>query len=76
MKTFTEWFPADVNPHRVGWYEVKCPSISVCCTGMHFWTAYDWMVDPATGVICTAYPWRGLARKQLVVEIRALKEKP
>jgi hypothetical protein len=55
----TKWFPANVKPVRVGWYQVKC-DMGFTCGGMHFWNGKYWQV-PLWGE-CSAVPWRGIKK--------------
>ncbi|MFM0439270.1 hypothetical protein PQQ84_22615 [Paraburkholderia strydomiana] len=65
MKT-TEWFPADVNPVRDGWYEVIYGGRGD--SEMRYYDGSDWLLAPdrAADECCFGLygdTWRGLTEK-------------
>ncbi|HDR9036074.1 TPA: hypothetical protein QDB07_003582 [Burkholderia vietnamiensis] len=65
----TEWFPGNVIPERIGWYE--CMFLGGCGRVMLFWTGSKWTNTPSGGWapvrstfgIFRGDSWRGLKEK-------------
>jgi hypothetical protein len=62
MKT-TKWFPADVKPVHVGWYERRAECVPDY-TYMAWWSGDCFTTGGKNGLIYAAdREWRGLAEK-------------
>jgi hypothetical protein len=62
----TEWFPAEMNPVREGWYEVSYRSSNE--SEMRYYDGSDWLImpDSSPGECCFGWigdTWRGLTEK-------------
>lgn len=61
----TDWFPPEVKPVRVGWYQRKY-DLEEEREFPDYWDGADWFVASKGGeIICksaSTHPWRGLSR--------------
>lgn len=63
----TPWFPGDVRPHRIGWYEVRCEHGVYEPGDRRFWEGDSWRFsygdysEIRTGRLNACDMWRGLA---------------
>lgn len=62
----TDWYPPEVKPVRVGFYQRKYISAAALETP-DYWNGKKWFVCPGPGMLTfearAALQWRGLARK-------------
>jgi hypothetical protein len=59
----TPWFPVDINPVRVGWYEYAGTSLRI--GGRRYWNGKAWVYTPDAKYSFSPYPldhWRGLTK--------------
>ena len=59
----TPWFPVDINPVRVGWYEYAGTSLRI--GGRRYWNGKAWVYTPDAQYSFSPYPrdhWRGLTK--------------
>lgn len=64
----TQWFPASINPVRVGWYDVRCRHRMYGYPEERIWfNGSKWGYSPDTTAPCSfgrsCDSWRGLAKK-------------
>lgn len=70
-KKLTGWFPADMKPARVGFYQRKYPDIDMTpeYSPAHmpdFWDGAQWLLSwngNVSGPVSYQLPWRGLAEQ-------------
>ena len=59
----TPWFPVDINPVRVGWYEYTGVGLRRS-NGCRYWNGKAWLYTPDDAYSFSPYPrdqWRGMA---------------
>lgn len=61
----TDWYPGDLRPVRVGWYEVKNHFVSRR-PQKFFWDGYVWRANPIAQYHYSfqKHAWRGLTEPQ------------
>ena len=53
----TPWYPPEVKPVRVGWYDCE-----VCTENRHLWDGWCWKSSKYShGQLTVGFRWRGLA---------------
>lgn len=75
MEKLTEWYPPEIKPARIGWYESLPPTLveSYDYYPRRFWDSQSWCYQPARPVGSTLPPtlvpctnqkraWRGLTQ--------------
>ncbi len=62
MSQMTEWYPASVDPVRIGPYEMLNESTGTVFRV--FFNGFRWFLDePLARPLVRVWPWRGLAEK-------------
>ena len=66
MSKYTDWYPADVRPVRVGWYQ-RDYGIQLCDSAPDYWDGQYWYLGDGANrkeyepsEILQTRPWRGL----------------